>query len=526
MVQITQSGALNTAALVVPDLYVQIATPQTLSLNGVPSDLLGIVGTATWGPVNQPVLFSSLASYRTIFGAIMVRAFDMGTPVSCAVDQGASAMVGVRVTDGTDTAANYALLYSSVGNNYPLLLTAIYTGSQGNQIALVLGVGTNANSWKLSLQVPGMLPEVFDNIDASSGPASFWTNLVAAVNVGTGPMRGPSQLCVATAGSGNSTPPSMVGNQSLMGGTDGVAGIASASLVGMDGLARSGMFALRGQGCAIALLSDCTDPTCWTPMSSFGLDEGIYMIACGPSGDTITNAIESKQGFGINSYGLKMMFGDWLFWYDTANSQTRLVSPLGFVAGCLASLSPEQSGLNKQLYGIIGSQKSGLAASGQKTTYSSVELQTLFSAGIDVVCNPAPGGSYWAIRCGHNSSTNLVIAGDAYTRMTNFIAQTLAAGMGLYVGSVINSTLLSNIRATLLGFLSNLLGQGILGSVDGSIPYAVVCGASNNPLSRTALGYVQADVQIQYQGINEKFIVNLQGGQSVSITSSQAPTVV
>ena len=284
MVQITQSGALNTAALVVPDLYVQIATPQTLSLNGVPSDLLGIVGTATWGPVNQPVLFSSLASYRTIFGAIMVRAFDMGTPVSCAVDQGASAMVGVRVTDGTDTAANYALLYSSVGNNYPLLLTAIYTGSQGNQIALVLGVGTNANSWKLSLQVPGMLPEVFDNIDASSGPASFWTNLVAAVNVGTGPMRGPSQLCVATAGSGNSTPPSMVGNQSLMGGTDGVAGIASASLVGMDGLARSGMFALRGQGCAIALLSDCTDPTCWTPMSSFGLDEGIYMIACGPSG--------------------------------------------------------------------------------------------------------------------------------------------------------------------------------------------------------------------------------------------------
>ncbi len=526
MVQITQSGSLNTAALVVPDLYVQIASPQTLNLNGVPSDLLGIVGTASWGPVNQPVLFADLASYSRIFGAIMVRPFDMGTPASCAVDQGASALVGVRVTDGTDTAANYALLYSTVSNSYPLLLTAICTGSQGNRIALMLGAGTNANSWRLSLQVPGLLPEVFDNLDASMGSPAFWAIAASAINIGTGPMRGASQLCVATLGTGGSAPPSAISNQSLMGGTDGVAGISSTSLVGSDGLTRTGMFALRGQGCAIALLADCVDPASWTTMSSFGLDEGIYMIACGPSGDTIPNAIENKQSFGIDSYGLKMMFGDWLFWYDTSNSQTRLVSPLGFVAGCLANLSPEQSGLNKQMYGIIGSQKSGLAASGQKTTYSSIELQTLFSAGIDVVCNPAPGGSYWAIRCGHNSSTNPVIAGDAYTRMTNFIAQTLAAGMGLYVGSVINSTLLSNIRATLLGFLSNLLGQNVLGSIDGSIPYAVVCGASNNPLSRTALGYVQADVQIQYQGINEKFIVNLQGGQSVTITSSQTPTAV
>ena len=117
------------------------------------------------------------------------------------------------------------------------------------------------------------------------------------------------------------------------------------------------------------------------------------------------------------------------------------------------------------LNGIVGSQTSGLAASGQTSAYSSVELQTLFSVGIDLICNPAPGGAYWAIRCGHNSSTNAVIASDAYTRMTNFIARTLAAGMGSYVGSVINSTLLSNIRSTLLGFFSNLLSQGVLEGV-------------------------------------------------------------
>ena len=55
----------------------------------------------------------------------------------------------------------------------------------------------------------------------------------------------------------------------------------------------------------------------------------------------------------------------------------RLVSPQGFAAGRLANLSPEQSSLNKQLYGVIGSQKSGLPGSGQTTSYSSADLAAL-----------------------------------------------------------------------------------------------------------------------------------------------------
>ena len=524
MAQITQAGALNSAALVVPDLYVQIASPQTLSLNGAATNLLGLVGSASWGPVNQPVVFGTMADYNRAFGAVLVRRYDLGTQVACAVQQGATTMVGVRVTDGSEIAANYALLYSSGTGTYPLLLVANYTGSQGNQIGLTLTNGSRPGSWKLVLQMPGNLAEVFDNIDASTGNDSFWADLVQAINNGSSPIRGPSALCLASLGSGTTVPPQPVQNQVLLGGSDGVQGLVAAALVGSDGVARTGMYALRGQGCAVALLADCDDPTQWSQMSSFGLSEGAYMIACGPSGDTIASAVQTKQSTGVDSYGIKILFGDWLYWYDDANSQTRLVSPPGFVAGCLSNLSPEQSTLNKRLSGIIGSQKSGLVTSGQASAYSSAELQVLFSAGIDVVCNPAPGGSYWAVRCGHNSSTNPLVATDSYTRMTNFIAKTLASGMGLYVGNVINSSLLSNVRATLLGFLSNLLGQGILGSLNGSLPYAVVCDASNNPLSRTALGYVQADVQVQYQGINEKFIVNLQGGQGVSVTTAQNTT--
>jgi hypothetical protein len=91
--------------------------------------------------------------------------------------------------------------------------------------------------------------------------------------------------------------------------------------------------------------------------------------------------------------------------------------------------------------------------------------------------------------------------------------------MGGYVGQIVNSALFDSIKATLMAFLSGMLTQGLLGSTDGSLPFAVVCNKSNNPSSRTALGYVQADVQVQYQAINEKFIVNVQGGQSVTVST-------
>lgn len=517
MANITQAGSINTAALIVPDLYVQIASPQSLALNGVATDRIGVVGTASWGPVNQPVVLGGLADYVVAFGSVRTKTYDLGTPIACAEQQGASSFVGIRVTDGSDVAANYALLYSTAG--YPLLLTAVCTGSRGNLIGVTLGAGSRSGSWKLTLQMPGQLAEVFDNIDPSQGSAAFWSNLARAVNNGTGATRGPSALCIAVAGNATGTSPSSISGQYLLNGTDGADNVGASTLIGVDGLSRTGMYALRGQAYAVGVISDCSDPQQWTVQGGFGESEGIYMVLAGASGQDITSAVEAKQQAGLDSFATKLMFGDWLYWFDQANAVTRLVSPQGFVAGCLANLSPERSSLNKRLTGIIGSQKSGLASSGQALTYSGAELEALFTAGIDVVCSPAPGGSYWAVRCGHNSSSNAVVAGDSYTRMTNFIAQTLAAGMGGYVGSVINATLLSNIRATLLGYLSGLLQQNILGSVDGTLPYAVVCDASNNSPARTSLGYVQADVQVRYQGINEKFIVNLQGGQSVTVST-------
>lgn len=518
---IVQAGTLNTTALVVPDLYVQIVPPQNLVLNGVPTNILGMVGTASWGPANQPVILATMADYARSFGFIQARKYDMGTQVATAIQQGAQNLRCVRVTDGTDTAASYAFFYGVGG--YPALLTARYSGTMGNQIGVQLTAGSAAGSWRLSLGVPGQVPETFDNLAAPTS-AVFWQNLVNAVNQGQGPLRGPSGLCVATLGTALGATPAALYSQWLLNGSDGAGGVSATQLIGQDGLPRSGMYSLRGQGCSILVLADTDEPTTWTTQAGFAQQEGLYVILAGPSGDAITAAISAKHSAGVDSYSAKLMFGDWVWWSDPVVGTVRLVSPQGFVAGRLSNLSPEQSSLNKPLYGVVGTQRSGVPGSGSSSGYSSAELTALLGAGIDVIANPQPAGAFWGVRGGHNSSSNAATNGDNYTRLTNFIAETLSAGMGQYVGQVINSGLFRRIRSTQLSFLQNLLGQGVLGSANGAQPFSVICDLSNNPPSRTSLGYVQSDAQIQYQAINERFIVNLEGGQTVQVTRQTLPS--
>jgi hypothetical protein len=498
---VVQQGSINTTALIVPDLYVQIVPPSVSLLNGLPTNVLGIVGTAQWGPVNAAAIVGDMAGYARLFGAIQARKYDMGTIVATAVQQGANNFRCVRVTDGTDVAASVVVLTNCI------TFTSKYTGSLANADSVTIANGSKASTFKVTVSRAGLVPEVFDNI-AGTGNA-LWVNIAAAINNGQSGVRGPSELIIATAGAGTTTPTLQAYN--LSGGTDG-ANVAPTDLVGLDTSPRKGMYALRGTIASIAVLADCDTSTTWATQIAFGLAEGVYMILVGPSSDTITNAASVKATAGIDSYTFKLLHGDWVYWLDTVNGSTRLVSPQGFCAGLLANLSPQHSSLNKKLYGIVGTQQSA-----KGLTYSQAELQALGQAGIDVIANPAPGGNYFAMRFGHNGSSNAVTNGDNYTRMTNYIAYTINAGMGLFVGKLQSPQVRLEAAGTLSAFFDGLWQQGMIGSADGSVPYSVQIDNANNPQNRVALGYMQADVKVRYLSVIEKFLVNVEGGQSVQI---------
>jgi hypothetical protein len=498
---VVQQGTINTTALIVPDLYVQLLAPQISNLNGVPTNILGVVGTATWGPINAPTVVSSMADYGAKFGAIQARTYDAGTAVAAAVLQGANNIRVVRVTDGTDVAATGTLTAMSAGDAAAIVaainngqtglraasqlvvasnttttvtITAKYTGTLGNTLVVSIGPGSKAATTKVTITMPGQVSEVYDNIGTAAASAASAT---------------------------------------MSAGTDGATTITGTVLVGVDTTTRKGMYALRGTGCAVAFLADVGDSTTFAAQIAYGLSEGTYMIGATPSGDTIANAITVKSTGGFDSYIFKYLFGDWVYFNDTVNSVIRLISPQGFVAGCFVNQAPQNSALNKQLYGIVGTQRST-----NNQLYSSAELQLLGAAGIDVVCNPAPGGAYFACRFGHNSSSNALTNQDAYTRMTNYVAYTFNSVMGKFVGQLqsqqANDPLRSNVSAVMTNFLSNLQQQGQIDA------YQVQCNLANNPPSRIQLGYLQVDVSVRYLTVVEKFLINMQGGTSVAITSA------
>ncbi|MGH8220887.1 MAG: phage tail protein [Steroidobacteraceae bacterium] len=505
---ITQ-GTINLAQLLVPGIYTQIIPPPQLNINGVPSNKEGIIGSASWGPVNSPVNLGNLAQAAAVFAGPQPRKYDLLTQVALSGLQGANNFVLVRVTDGTDTAAQVSI------QGADLVLTSKYTGSQGNSTQVSLGAGTKAATWKVTVAMPGLVPEAFDNVGAGLAGNALWLAIANAINAGTSAQRGPSQLIVASAGAGADAP--AAASFTLAGGTDGAAGIDGAILLGQDIVPRKGMYALRGTGAAIGVLADCDDSTTWSTQVAYGMSEATYMIGTGPLGDTISNATTTKATAGIDNPWFKLLFGDWVYWNDTYNDQLRFVSPQGIVAGWLAANGPQFSSLNQPLQGIAGTQKTYA-----NQQYSSADQQALAAAGIDCIMNPSPGGNYFSCFLGHNSSSDPSRSGDNYTRMTDYLATTINQWGGKFVGELITPSEEQDAEDALGHWLDTLADQEppMIGNSLGTLPYSVEIDGANNPLSQTAEGIQVATVMVTYLAINEKFLVNLIGGTTVQVTSA------
>lgn len=498
---VVQQGSINTAALLVPDVYVQIMQPPIV-INGLPTNVLGVVGSASWGPVNSPTILGDIRAAVLNFGAPNARKYDLVTGIWAAALQGANNFRAVRITDGTDLAASIAVLTNCI------TFTAKYTGTLGNSLQVTVGTGSKANTQKVTVALPGYVPEVFDNLGAGLSGNALWVAIANAINNGTDPTRGASALIVASAGAGTTAP--AAATYTLTGGTDGATTITGSVLIGQDTVPRKGMYCLRNTGASVAFLADCDDSTTWSTQVAFGLSEGVYMIGTGPAGDTISNAASAKATAGIDSYAFKLLFGDWVYFNDSINGVVRMISPQGFLAGKIANLSPEQSSLNKQIYGVVGTQKSY-----SNQVYSSAELQTLAQAGIDVITNPIPAGNQFGARFGHNSSSLFSIHGDNYTRMTNFLAYTLNSAMGIFVGRLQsqqpNDSTRREVKSTIDNFLETLVQQKMIDA------YQTQCDLGNNLPQRIAAGYLQVDVKVRYLSVVEYLIVNLEGGQTVVI---------
>jgi hypothetical protein len=498
MPQFTQGG-VNPAAQGVPDLFVQVNPPPAAVLPGAPSNIIGVVGTATWGPVGAPVVFGDLAGCANAFGYMQARKYDLATQVQTAAFQGANAFAGVRVTDGTDVAALVVILVNC------LTLTAKYTGSRGNSLTATIAAGTANATSKITLSMPGMQPETFDNIAGAAN--TLWVNMAAAINNGQNNFRGASQLVTASAGAGVTAP--ALTTYTFASGTDGATTITSTVLIGVDTVPRTGMYALRSTGLALLILADADTSTSWPTQNAFAKQELCEPIACSPAGDTIANFGTVLNTAGVDDPWIKVLLGDWPYFADGVNNVVRIVSPQGFIAGAKAVAGPHKSVLNRPLYGIVGTQKT-LA----NQTYSNAELQLLASFRGDVITAPSVGGAYFSSRFGRNASSDPGRHQDAWTTMTNYLARSLGLSLGPFVGRLITPDEMREAASAIGGFLENEKQAGRIAA------YSVQVNAANNPFSATQIGIQKATVTVTYFSVLEYFNIDLTAGQTVTPASA------
>lgn len=516
---IARDGSINIPALAVPQVLVNLLSPKISNLNAVATNVLAIIGSSDWGPVDTPTAVGDWDGFKRNYGSAHNRKHDLGTAFATAHQNGATNCLLVRVTDGTDTAATKA---HSVESTLALTLTAIYTGSFGNNIRFAFSPGSKANTAKLVIWLPGVASETYDNLPNTA--AAFYAAVEDAVNNGNALYavnKSPSKLVRAAKGTSTDMPTLDGAAIALAGGTDGATGVTASTLVGTAS-PMTGMYALEGAGASLMILADCDSPSTWAAQAAFAEANQVYAIVAGPSGETVAQAVTAKATALIDSPWLKVLLGDWCWWRDLTNGVIRLVSPQGFAAGRLANLAPNRSGLNQKIEGIIGTQKTGEPGSGKLGRFSKAELEQLFRAGIDVIVGPSPGGNYFSLGKGINSSSNPDTDGDNYTRSVNFYARTLEGGMGRFIGEEITPDLFQRVHGTLHSFLGNAMSQGLLHpQPNGDLPFTVKCDASNNPFSDTSKGFLRADIQIVFPSITRYFVLNMEAGQTVVTVHEQ-----
>jgi hypothetical protein len=637
MTTIVPAGSFNPASLSADDLYIQIQNPPGF-ITGVPTDVIGIVGTAGWGPVNMAQNmgnpFQAMQTFGPISAASLTDPYDMPTDLAIAFGQATSAATldawGVRVTDGTDVAASATLNGAATGAsqtatsaspaasdtiqltftssaitgspvvlNYTvpaspsptptnvaaalvalinanaalaaagifatsavgvvsvyqpttlspamvltkattgtgtitlgsgaavtagLVLSGIYTGSVGNALTCTLATGAGQNTTSATIALPTLgISELYPNLPN----ATFFSALANAIAQGLSGVRGPSQIVKAGAPNISVGAPT-AGTSAFSGGTDGRAGVVTATLLGSNtAIPATGLYALQGVSPAVGIswIVGSTDQALPASLVAFGRSNGISTLFPFPAGTSTATATGLSASIGQHdpSFGYVK---DWIYFYDPINNVTRLVPPTGFVGGLAATLSPEQGIGNKPVQLCLGTERNN-PVTGNIQPYSLAEIGQLENAGIIFITNPIPAGNVFGTRHGQITSLNPVTAGMEYWRMTSFLARSLGATMGQFVNQLQsqqpNDPLRNAVRNQLNTFFNSLKGaNGSVGIID---DYTVVCtfngsdtaipGNGVNTPSSIGAHYLYVLCRVRYLATVRFFIISLQGGTTV-----------
>lgn len=292
---------------------------------------IGVVGTFSKGPVNEPVLIGSLDQLVSNFGGYK-SGLTGYLSVLGAMAQGANDFYVVR-TGGATIASASKTLQNSVPAN-AVVITAKTPGSWGNDITVAVATGTTAGTFKLIVTYSGQ-QETFDNLTLDNVGDQVVSQFVTAAKV---------EAAAAIPANIAATP--------LAGGDDGAVTVDDDYVGTIDGTGnRSGLKVLDTVRCAVVICSQQYSATVrnglLTHCANTTIEFGLRMAALNTNeGLTPTQAVAETAAMdsmrGILAYP----------WVELSDLAGDLVAPDGVYAGRLSVLAAKDSPSNKQIIGI------------------------------------------------------------------------------------------------------------------------------------------------------------------------------
>ena len=176
MANVFLDGQQNLSALTVPGVYGDIILPTPL-LIGTPTNIEGLVGVASWGPVNSLIPATQSADAALSLGPPVVRTHDIASHIAAATQVGgAIGFQCVRVTDGTDTAAQGTVLAAGVPATGSITFT---TNPTNNNTVTLNGVAVTF----VTSGASGPQINIGANLQASLTALVNYINATATMNV-------------------------------------------------------------------------------------------------------------------------------------------------------------------------------------------------------------------------------------------------------------------------------------------------------------------------------------------------------
>lgn len=409
-------------------------------------------------------------------------------------------------------------------------LTALYTGVLGNSIRVSLLPGSSSSKVNVLLTAwAGKSQEYYVGLPNSS---AFWAALQSALAGGMSATVPASQLARFVPASSTHAPQLQVATP-LTGGTDG-RGVTSGDLVGSatGGSAGqgSGLYALLPAKpyCQQAACVGLTDMTVAPAQQEFAYQNGIAIFLSQSINTDPSTAVAALNTYGIDNYQV-ICFIDWCQMFDPVNNVARFVSPDGPLGGLVAALAPQNSPLNKQLQGVITTSR--LQNIGP---YNNSEVGLANTNGLALVSNPiGQGPTFGFVTAVNTSLDNLGTAPIEYTRMTNFLIQSIGASLGIYLGANQLARTVDPTRAAIKQELNTFL-SGLTSAVPAQLnAYQTLCEFDPTGTMGNVPGYNTAAtignhicsvfVAAQYVASIWYLIFTLQGGTTISVQNVVSP---